>query len=329
MKTDLTIAQWNAYWLGIVRLHLRHTTVEQYQDVIDRIINPAIGHLPLNLFDEATALQFVKSELQKGRGISRLELALIVEKMAFDEAYEEGNIPYNPFRLLWLPRRIKKETSILYADDIRAMMTDYSELPYTPLFVIINLVALRIGEALGLQWKDIHYNTNEVLVCRQVTRSRLNGHILNTLENYTKNNVCDTVSLNALAIHWLQIQKQRQEKWEKKSSHYSNPDGYVFTDEYGNRLNYDKAYYQFNKLMKQIGRLDVTPHSLRHTAASVALFTTGNRLFVREFLRDRSLHAVDTYTQPLYEQQISLAEALHKEYAPLIRCAIGEEYCHD
>ena len=329
MKTKTKIAEWNTYWLSMASPHLRHTTVDQYRDVLEHILNPSIGHFCLSEFNAGHAQQFVIDELKRNRGLSRLKLAVIVEKMAFEEAFEEGMIPYNAFRLLRLPRGMKKETAILYSSDIRAMMTDHAGLPYTPLFVIIYLLALRIGEALGLMWKDIDFENREVLISRQLTRTRHNGHVLYQLDNYTKNDVIDTVDLNDLSVCWFQIQKQRQENWSGLHHQYCNPEGYVFTDEYGSRLNYDKAYYQFNKLMALIGRPDVTPHSLRHTAASVALYTTENRLFVSEFLRDRSLQAVDTYAQPTYEQQLGFARALHKEFSALIRCAIGEEYCHD
>ncbi len=62
--------------------------------------------------------------------------------------------------------------------------------------------------------------------------------------------------------------------------------------------------------MEKIGRPDVTPHSLRHTAATTLLYNTKDILLVKEMLGHRSVNTTNYYPSVSLQERQEAAKLL-------------------
>ena len=71
--------------------------------------------------------------------------------------------------------------------------------------------------------------------------------------------------------------------------------------------------------MSEIGRPDITPHSLRHTAATTLLYNTKDILLVKEVLGHKSLNTTGHYPTVSLQERQTAAKALDEYFATYMK----------
>ena len=90
-------------------------------------------------------------------------------RKALRDALKEGLIVSNPMdRVTHTPRIVRKEMNYLNQDEVRSLLNIESE--WKPLWTLLIGTGLRIGEALGLQWKDIDESSQIFKVTRTIKK---------------------------------------------------------------------------------------------------------------------------------------------------------------
>ena len=283
-KYDLTVNEIADEFLDSSRVLWAFTTAEKYQEMLKSRILPVLGDKKIKDIDLKELNKFLNDLYASEFSVSRIKGIIVVVNHLFEFALNHRYISYNPCRLLELKRRIRKKISILEDDDIRRLEKDFSDHQYLPLIMITLFLGLRISEALGLCWDRVDMENRTVIIDRQLLHYYDGQKTRSILVNYTKNRTVRKLPLCNKAFGYM-------EKLRNESSDCR----YVFSDKKGNPVVYASFYYEFNKLMKQIGRDDVTPHSLRHTAATTLLFSSNDILMVKEFLGHCSIRTSKSY----------------------------------
>ena len=183
-----------------------------------------------------------------------------------------------------------------------------------PLFIIVLMCGLRIGEALGMTWDKIDLEERTMEISQQLISYFDSGKHIYKLVPYTKNGEKRTICLPELTVDWLMVQQKNQ-------MGVPNPMNLVFTNDEGNWIKYGQARYQFSKIMEGIGREDVTIHSLRHTAATTVLYTTGDFAAQQRFMGHRSSMTTARYGDVTIEAARAFADAIDAAFAEI--CAEG------
>lgn len=181
------------------------------------------------------------------------------------------------------PHKEAKKVDFLEPDKVREFMRCLESEPLfwrTYMNVLITC-GLRRGECTGLQWQDIDSNKLTLNICRNVTIDR------NSPEKYrvgsTKTGENRTVPLSPRVYSLLMQLKHEQ---EARYSTKMFPTMFIFcraSDPQRPCYPTEPTRWQ-RKFVKRHGLPDVSPHDLRHTAATLALESGANLKQVQELL---------------------------------------------
>jgi integrase len=162
---DMRISRVAEIWLSLYRAEQRSeaTTSNEYQRIIDNVINPAIGNIRLR---EATAGR-LERVIKSQKSHSRRKKTKTVLKMMLDAAVIDDALPANPVSSTSRLRGQQSEVKALSLEDLDAVrgavdawMTKKRPGPKPSMDMpdIIDLLlatGCRIGEVLALRWSDI------------------------------------------------------------------------------------------------------------------------------------------------------------------------------
>jgi integrase len=197
------------------------------------------------------------------------------------------------------PRRTRQPVSILEGDDLARVLTKAGS--YRVLFEFLAYTGLRIGEALGLCWADIDFDSELVRVHRQLSRQR--EHRPLKTEAGRREVILAASVVKLLREHWL-------------ASSYKTPDAFVFANTLGRPLDYRDVGKGFRSAVERsgvsaAGRLSL--HSLRHGFASLLIAKGLNVVFVSRQLG----HANPTITLGTYAHLFERADHAQSARAAL------------
>lgn len=181
------------------------------------------------------------------------------------------------------PQRGKKQIDFLAPDEAKTFIL---ALNGEPLFwqAFMNLLlttGLRRGEAVGLQWGDIDPDKLTITVQRNVTIDKNSPDKIHVGE--TKTGETRTVPVSPRVLALLTALKQEQ---QSKFKSVMMPTAYIFSsaaDAYKPIYPTEPTRWQ-RKFTERHGLHKVSPHDLRHTAATLALESGANLKQVQDLL---------------------------------------------
>ena len=299
------------------------STYVQYRWLIDQHIVPHLGKKrvedvrrpDVQKLIALKATQLVKPRSDRGQGttgvkLSRNTLRLIraVLHAAFNDAIRDGIASINPASHVELPKEAKKAPISLKEAEARTLLEIATGAEMAEFWLFLFLTGCRLAEASGLRWQDVDLAKGTARIQGQLLRiERILQYQPGTKTNQTRD-----LQLPGVLVSKLQELKSRQ-----LVEGISDPDGIVFLNPYGRRLDQKYVRDRLAELCRKAGVPVVSPHKIRHTAATLALGATGDLHAVQKMLG----HAQISLTANLYghgtaEAQRRLANALQQLIAP-------------
>lgn len=137
----------------------------------------------------------------------------------------------------------------------------YSHSQYYPLVAFMLQTGVRNGEALGLQVRDVQWETEEIKICRTLARTRKGTHAAARIEKGTKTDNIRYIPINMF------LKKLLLPLCQDKT-----PTELVLTNENGNMID-DKKFQDriFKPLLLKLGIPDRDLYACRHTFATRAV----------------------------------------------------------
>ena len=155
--------------------NLRNTTYERLLQLRNRIY-PAIGHLRLDKITVRHIQAFVNTLSKDGANertgkplapkTIRHNLSLISD--VFSYAVKMGMMSDNPCSKVTIPKGEQKEKQIYTTQEVDRFLTllNGEPLKYKTFFYLLIYSGFRRGEMLGLEWKDIDFESNIISIRR-------------------------------------------------------------------------------------------------------------------------------------------------------------------
>lgn len=181
LKPGMPFGQWIDFWYqNYCKSTLRETTQGGYEGRIYQHIIPGIGKIPLNELTKDDLQKFYIQKQKSGRltrveqfgaGLSNSMIRHIHAncRSALEKAVQEGLIRENPAIGCKLPPKRAAEMKVLSPEEIQRFLIQAKEDGYFEMFLLELGTGMRIGELLGLQWKDLNFQTGELKIRRQAT----------------------------------------------------------------------------------------------------------------------------------------------------------------
>ncbi len=293
----ITVAEWFAEWLDtFCKPKLKEGTVGSYTKYVRNHIIPILGTLRLQDVKGIHIQRLYNQLLAKGLKPSTISSISIPLHKSFEVAVKQGLISTNPCNAAERPPARRKKINPLSDAEIVAFLRAIKGCKLENAFALCLFTGLREGECLGLSWRQIDLVKGTILIDQQAQRDPFTGgnpHI----EPSTKSGKDRLIKPPAIAFEYLRDEKRRQaEKKLKAGAMWDNPDDLVFTTKHGRVVCVSTFYGQFKKAAAAIGRPDLRPHDLRHTAATVAIASGADVKSVQGLLG----HATATFTLDVY-----------------------------
>lgn len=182
-----------------------------------------------------------------------------------------GYLRYNPADACVLPRIERKKIKPFDDAQITAFLTAIQGSRFETLFILTLFTGMREGEVMGLTWDCIDFTTGIISVEKQMQLHQDKGSKGYELVS-PKNGRCRTIA----AAQTVLIRLQKQRHWQARQqlllgSDWQNPEGLVFTNEFGTHLTKPTVYREYKRIVAAIGCPEARFHDLRHSYAVAAL----------------------------------------------------------
>ena len=292
-RMRLTFGEWSGQWLA-TKVDLKPTTRRGYEGVLRVHILPEWGPVRLGDITHQGIAAWVARLNDSHLGASSVRQAHRVVSLILALAVRDGRLARNPAIGVPLPRAVRGEQVFLTHDQVDQLAEAAGRDRLAILFLAYT--GVRYGEMAALRVRNLNLLRRRALIAEAVVD--VNGRaVFGTPKNHQRRQVPLTRFLaDELAVHVAG----------------KAPGDFVFTAEKGGVLhlrNFRRS--SFDPAVRATGLESLTPHALRHTAASLAIASGANVKVVQTMLGHQSATmTLDLYGHLLADQLDEVADAM-------------------
>ncbi len=176
---------------------------------------------------------------------------------------------------------------------------------YGPMFTTMLGLGIRLGEARGLRWSDVHFDKcggGTLTISAQMQRLNVQGTATTSTNGDTSNRKSyvlttpksnasrRTISLPGFVVEALHRQKELQAEWQLLAcDKWRNDLGLVFTNLDGGVVDDARLRQRFTKVLAQVNLPKMRLHDLRHACASLLIDKNVHARVIQEILGHSSI----------------------------------------
>ena len=283
------------------------TTYRRYASLINVHIIPALGSIKLQAISKNHVNALMLQMREKGQSARSQQQARAVLSAAFESAMEDDLVATNP---VIKSRTITLDSAQIHPLSLAEVQTLLSKTTGLQLQARVRmavLYAMRQGEVLGLQWKDVDFQKKTVFIWQQIQKIEGTYQFVKLKsEDSIRTLEIDDETLNALKAHKVQQNLDRLAMGKKWQDH-----DLVFTTSIGKPIDCKTGYRQWHRALTKAGLPAKRLHDARHTAATL-LFDQGIDIeVIRRFMGHSSvLLTSKTYVHHSARQMKGVAQAI-------------------
>lgn len=301
-------------------MRLKESTLQGYHSMESRIYK-ALGHIRLDKLTTRHIQKFIlelcETECESRRckqgklSTKTIKLHKSMISSILDYEVKMQMIRENPCKNVQIPRVTTPEKEFYTIEEAQRLFELFEqESDHNYIYVCFHILAIysgfRLGELMGLEWKDINFDTNVVTVNRTCLYSKGKGHYTETPKT--------SQSMRSLKLpqdvidvlkRWRGLQDIQR---NKVGSKWIDTDR-VFTKWNGLTLDRSAPSRYFKKFCERTGMRYVTNHSWRHLNATLLINSGVDVKTVQSCLG----HSVATTTLNLYCHTFQTAQAAAME----------------
>ena len=301
----MTTADCLSDWLALRLSGLAPRTIEQYQDLISRLIVPALGEIPV---EDLTALDLQSHlllPLCAAGHVRTAQLCLVVLKSALRRAVHVGVLARNPSADIIPPSQPEADPSWWTPEELRAFVRASSGSPWAIAWQLALCCGLRRGELAGLRWSDVDLAGGALHICNQ--RQRVKGR--GVIDRQPKSKAGRRyIPLPDGLVRLLKMQQRAQRARMALGAVFPV---YVVTYTDNRPIDPHRLNLELSAAIKAAGVRQITVHGLRHTMATLAT-SCGVNLRVLQSLLGHStpILTAKVYAHVLTPDQIAASSAV-------------------
>jgi len=308
-----TVGAFLDYWLEhSVKPSTKPRTYESYETVVRQHLKPSLGPLQISkltpqlvqrLLSEKS-LQTKPRRSEKRLSPRTVQYIALVLSRALNKAVKWGMLSRNVAALADKPRVPKHEIKPLDPEQARKLLAALEGHDLEALFTVAMAVGLRVGEALGLTWKDVDLKSGHVQIRRQLQRLKnSDGKWVFNLTEPKSKSAFRTLTLPEPALHALKAHKEKTEARESKvvDLEWASKD-LIFSTPQGLPLDPSNVRRTLKLILKKADLPSLRVHDLRHTCATLLLVQGVHPRVVMEILGHSRIDlTLGTYSHVLPE----------------------------
>lgn len=311
---QITVNKYFDRWLSTAaKPRLSERTFQDYEDLLRRYIRPAMGNKRLSDL-RPLDVQALYSDMQE-RGLSArtVRYTHAVLSSGLKQAIKWGLMTRNPASMAELPKQTRKEMQSLSPESAAKFLAAAVKDKWGIIFSFALVTGMRPEEYLGLQWKDVDFQSGLVTVQRTLCWRRRGGgwYFGEPKTSRSRRSIPLPYSIiGVLAEH----KRHQAEKRLRMGPSYQNYDLVFNSDNGGPLLPQNLFRRHFKPILKEAG-LDqsIRMYDLRHSCATLLLASNENPKVVSERLGHASITlTLDTYSHVLPSMQKEASDKLER-----------------
>lgn len=289
----ITVDDWAPRWLA-TKVNLKATTRATYENLLHKHVLTTWGNVRLADVTHEGVAAWIATLESGGLSASTIRQTHRVFSLLLDLAVRDGRLARNPAASAPLPRAIRAEQVYLTHAQVEDLAIAAGEYRIAVLFLAYT--GVRFGEMAALQVRNLDLLRRRARIVESV--AEVHGHaVFSTPKTHQSRSVpIPRFLVDDLAAHVAG--KQRDEFV------FSAPRGGVLRIRNFRRSGFEPA-------AAAVGLAGLTPHALRHTAASLAIAAGANVKVVQTMLGHKSATmTLDLYGHLLADQLDEVADAM-------------------
>lgn len=310
---------WIYAWLIEKKDYIKESTYANYSNNIFNHIIPKLGNYTLNEINHKIIQDFLLELSKNGRkdntgGLSEKTIKdiTIIVKGSIKKGINEGKIKHIELSFNY-PKNNKEKSIYILTKYEQNKITNYvldNRNTKNIGFLISLYSGIRIGELCALQWKDIDFKNNKLMISKTIQRV----YIKDKDKSISKVIITTPKTKNAnreipVNKDFLEIIKSL--KTDKDNYILSNSDKYIEPRTY-------RKY--FNKILKELKIKHFNFHSLRHTFATNCISLGCDYKTVSELLGHANVNiTLNLYVHPRYSQKKKCIDLVSKIFQEKVK----------
>lgn len=324
-----TVLQWLEHWMTISK-H-RPTTAAGYRHYIKTYMKPIHAVRLDKLTIEHLEELYAQMERDGFSGSTRHQTHAII-RVALKHAVRRGHMFRNVAALVQPPSVGPRKTNALSEADLQALYAAVAGDRYEARWLLSLQMGLRPGEATGLQWPDLDFDTGVLHVHRQIQAVAGKGAILVDLPKTAAGD--RRIPLPSYLLDMLKRRREDQlremieagDSWNPWTPE-GQPTAMIFTQVDGQPLRPKLDHDNWHALLAAAGLPKMRRYVSRHTAASMMIANDVDVATVSATLGHANpAFTMSVYTHAIDERREELAVKLDRLAAPYFAPYVaGEE----
>lgn len=261
------------------RITIAENTRDGFQRELDLHVYPVLGEYKITEITSAQITALLLHEQEQGQAVASVVRLYTVINLLFKMAYKDDTITRNPMDKVDRPKPRKdeknaQEVEAFTADELRFILTclEREPLKWQAMIRLMVDTGIRRGEACGLKWEAIDMKTNTATISGNLCYTKDAGVYMDTPKSGKTREVYFSDETKSL------LRRLRQEQAQSCISTF------VFTQEGTAEPMHPQSPTRYlTKFGKRYG-VQIHPHKLRHSFASVAITNGADIASVSEVL---------------------------------------------
>ena len=264
--SKLTVASYLRTWLDRRTAELEATTIQSYRSIIDKYVEPNLGHLRLQTI-EPTDIQANYDSLVE-RGLKCVPHVHRVIRKAFNDATKLGILHNNPLLRVTVPRERQRHRMAWSPKEVARFLEEARVSDLGDYFEFCILSGLRRSEVSGLKWSAVDIAQGKLGIVNSLKRVKGQGLVLGNPKTHRSQR---SIRLSKRAVELLKQVRAKKAANELLAGSAYEDRNFVFSNAMGSPIDPDYATKQFRYLSKDLGLPDLSLHGLRNTHASLLI----------------------------------------------------------
>lgn len=277
-RSRIAVGEWAQKWLE-TKTNLKATTRRDYESLLHAHIEPRWGSTALADVRHEDVASWLAELSSRGLSASRVRAAHVALSQMMKLAVRSGRLARNPAEYVPLPRVRRATKRYLTHDEVEDLADAAGE--YRAAILFLAYTGVRYGELAAVRVARLNLMRRRAMI--EEALAEVAGRVVSSTPK--------THQTRAVPVPRFMIEELAQLVAGK------DPHDHVFTRSDGKvlRLSWFRRYV-FTPAVRAAGLDGLTPHGLRHTAASLAIASGADVKVVQTMLG----HASATMTLDLY-----------------------------